>query len=349
MYQSFLRRLMPTRIKPRGKVLQELVDLYRRLDHRGKQALAAKYNVSPATLTNWVSQGLDPISVPTTELPSPDLEEHFVVLKQMDSLIDIHQRFPTEVTIPIQTDLPIAISFGADKHIGQHGVDYDAILRDARAIKNEPGLYHMEGGDGYHNVIQASKIGSSHNQAPICVQKGAYVLLMEMLDDSLLAIGTGNHNYWSALAEGEDWDAELARRLRATNPRLIYTKHGALINLLVGEMMYPIWRRHVSRFESSFNATHACKQEQRLNCPESRIVVMEHKHKSACETYRYNDKDCVAIRPGTYSIYDDWALQMGYSGGKPSNPTVILWPQQDKIVAFENLYDAIAHLRMVRN
>ena len=337
------------RIKPRGKALQELVDTYHRLDHKGKRALAAKHNVSLGTLCNWASQGLDPILFPTTKPERPNLEQHFHILKQMDSLVDIHQRFPTEVNIPIQSDLPIGISFGADKHIGMHGVDYDSMLKDAQAIKDEPGLYHMEGGDGYHNIIQPSKMGSSHNQAPICVQKGAYVLLLEMLDDSLLAIGTGNHNYWSALAEGEDWDAELARRLRATNPNLIYTKHGALINLLVGEMLYPIWRRHVSRYESSFNATHACKQEQRLNCPDARITVMEHKHRSACETYKYNDRDCVAIRPGSYAVYDDWAMQSGYSSATPSNPTVILWPHQDKIVAFENLYDAITHLRIVRN
>jgi hypothetical protein len=271
----------------------------------------------------------------------------------MDAITEIHQKIPTELSIRIDTDKPIALVNSADWQLGQFGVDYDSFYKDIEFLCTE-GVGKCKvsvGGDGYQNIIQPSKMGSSHNQIPICNQKGLYVLTNERLIDAgvLLAIGTGNHNYWTTLADGEDWDGELVRRFRVKQPNLIYTKHGAMIHLQVGEMVYPMWREHAGPYESSFNPTHGPRQSQRVHHPGARIIIREHKHVGEMLQYRYDGLECVAIRPGTYSVYDDFAQQWGFYGAHVCNPTVVLWPYEDRLVGFKDMRDAFIYLRGLEN
>lgn len=276
-------------------------------------------------------------------LKSESWEEHLRIIREMDTLIAYHMRTPSTLTIEIETNRPIGLVNTADWHLGQFGVDYLSFGNDMTFIEANPYLKCIIGGDGYQNIIQTSKMGSSHNQTPISVQKGLYVLTLKKLINNIIAIKTGNHNYWTTLAEGEDWDAELARRLK-----LIYLKHYALIHLKVGDMVYPILTMHQSRFNSSFNLTHTCLQNQRLYFPQARIVVIEHRHQAAIEQYRYDEKECIAIRPGTYAIYDDYAQQNGYFGSYVCNPTVVLYPNVDRIVGFKDMRDAAIYLDAVQ-
>lgn len=281
--------------------------------------------------------------------PHASFEETLALVKGMDSLVATHQRFPTELSISLPTAEPIGIVFTSDWQLGQFGVDYDSFQNDIKTVVNEPGLYCAVGGDGYQNIIQASKIGSAHNQIPICVQKALYVMALQEIIKKLLFIGTGNHNYWSALAEGEDWDAELARRLQKEMGHVVvYTKHFAKVIFRIGNIVYPIVRMHKSRFQSSFNLTHTCKQNQRMYFPDARIVVAEDKHVGDTEQYRYNDQECLAIRTGTYAVYDDYAQQNGFFGSHVCNPTVVLYPNEDRLVGFKDMREAIIYLRAVR-
>ena len=277
--------------------------------------------------------------------PDSSWEEHLECIKGMDKLVAYHQKIPTEINIHYKTELPIAIVQSADWQLGQFGVDYDAFQRDIETIVSEPGLYVDVGGDAWQNIIQASKIGSSHNQTPISVQQGLVVLTIQKLKrpHKLNTIRTGNHSHWSASLTGEDWLGEITKKLK-----LIYTKHGARVNLRVGDQEYPYMARHIGRFNSSFNPTHSNKQEQRLNYPWARFTVFEHQHIADMEQYRYNDKECVAIRTGTYAVYDDHAQQWGFYGAHVCNPSIVFFPDKDKLVGFKDMYDAITFLRAAR-
>jgi hypothetical protein len=275
--------------------------------------------------------------------PDASWEKHIEVIKAMNNLVAIHQQVPTEINIKIDTELPIAIVFSSDWQLGEFGVDYDSFKRDMLAIHNEPGVRVAIGGDAWQNIIQASKIGSSHNQTPVSVQLGLSYLTFKMLIEEIITIGTGNHSHWSATLTGEDWLGEAAKRLN-----LIYTKHGARINLTVGKQQYPYMQRHIGRYNSSFNLTHSNKQEQRVNYPWARFTVFEHLHMAAVEQYRYDSRECLAIRTGTYATYDDYAQQWGFYGSHVCNPTVVLFPDRDKLVGFKDMYDAFEYLRAVR-
>jgi len=312
--------------------------------HLEKLKLCEIYGVSYSTGKDYRSSCKSTELVPVAEVPQDSTwEEHINVLKQINKLIAFHQQVPTELSMKIDTSLPIAVTFVSDMHIGAFGVDYDSLERDCNTIEKEPGLYAVIGGDGYHNIIQPSKIGSSHNQAPIASQKGLYVLTLKKLLSKILFVGVGQHNYWTTLLEGEDWDGELMRRLH-----LVYTKHAALVNLKVGDFVYGILRMHKSRFRSAFNLTHTCKRNQQMYFPNARVVVIEDQHVGTIEQYRYNESECLAIRTGTYDVYDDYALSNGFFGAHVCNPTVVLFPDRDHLVGFKDMYDAITYLRAVR-
>jgi len=269
--------------------------------------------------------------------------EHIETIKAMDDIIAYHQRVPTEVSIVIPTDKPIGMIYTADWHLGQFGVDYDSFEYDMDTIEKTDGVYCEVGGDGYQNVIQPSKIGSSHNQTPIPVQKALYVLTLKKLKNKVKVVRTGNHNYWTTMAEGEDWDGELAKRLK-----LLYLKHFGKVYYKIGDMVYPELALHKSRFNSSFNITHSCKQNQRMYFPEARMVISEHTHIGGVEQYRYNENECLAIHPGTYAVYDDYAQQNGYFGSHVCNPMVILFPEQDKMISFKDMHEGIEYLKFLR-
>ena len=271
---------------------------------------------------------------------SASFGEHLETIKQMDRLIAFHHRTPSEITIKIDTKKPVIRATTADWHLGMFGVDYLSFESDVNFIKDEPLLKVNIGGDGYHNIVQPSKIGSGHNQSPISVQKGLYVLTLERLESSIDTIRTGNHNYWDTLLTGEDWDFEITRKIR-----LIYLKHYAVVYYKVGKMVYPWLMMHKSRYNSSFNLTHNCKQNQRMCFPKARVVVVEHQHMAAIEQYQYDGKECVAIRPGTYAVYDDYAQQNGYFGAHVSNPAVVMFPNEDKLVGFKDMRDAVTYVK----
>lgn len=312
--------------------------------HIEKLSLCRSYGISYQQGKDFRSECRKSELPPEYKQPKSDSwEDHLDAIRAMDKLIGYHQQTPTEITIDIPTDLPIGITKFADWHLGMFGVDYDSFEKDIEVVVKEPGLYCDIGGDGYQNIIQPSKLGSAHNQIPIAVQRGLFVLTLKRLKEKIKTIRTGNHNYWTTLAEGEDWDGELAKRMK-----LVYMKHFAKIYWKIGNMVYPELALHKGRFNSAFNLTHSCKQYQRLYFPEARIIVIEHQHIAGVEQYRYNDNECVAIRTGTYAVYDDYAQQNGFFGQHVSNPLVVMFPDHDHIVGFKDMYDGIIYLRAVR-
>lgn len=288
---------------------------------------------------------MPPVTIDYEIPPDATWAEHLRVMRAMNSLVAYHQKIPTEISIHYDTKLPMCLVQSADWQLGQFGVDYEAFETDIKAIIKEPGVTLDVGGDAWQNIIQASKIGSSHNQTPIPVQLGLTALTLKKLDDakSLNSVRTGNHSHWSTMLTGEDWLGEKCKQLH-----LVYTKHGARINLKIGQQEYPYMARHIGRYNSSFNLTHSNKQEQRLNYPWARFTVFEHQHVADMEQYRYDSKECVAIRTGTYAIYDDHAQQWGFYGAHVCNPAIVLFPDKDKIVGFKDMYDAFVYLRQVR-
>lgn len=330
---------MVAKHKPEGQALTRFVDEWNKADHQGKLAMRQKYGVTYATMANWVNQYVAPL--PKVIGPTyGTLDEHFEAFIEIDRLNDFHQRTPSELALSIVTDLPIALCDSADWHIGMSGTDYKELQKDINLMAAyEDRLHILLGGDNLHNIIQQSKMGSSHNQLPISLQKAMYFMILERLEKQILAMGVGNHDYWSALQDGEDWNREVASRLK-----LIYLKHRAVIHLTVGQMRYDILWMHKGRFNSTDNITSSAKQYQRKFYPEARVVITEHTHRASCENYDYDRKRCVAMVPGSYATRDDRAESEGYPPTEPHSPAVVLFPHEDKIIGFLDFQEALGYL-----
>ena len=331
------------KIRPEGEELLSLAEEWSKLNHEDKRALAQRVGVSYGTMANWVTQ----IDLPPVYQPPFDMtwQERLQVLKDINRATDTHHNIPRELSIEIKTELPIGICFSSDWQLGEPGVDYDSFENDINSLLATDGMSTAIGGDGYSNIIQPAKMGSSHNQAPIVAQKAFYYQTVERfaLVNKLLFVGTGNHNWFSYQMNGEDWDLEMSKRLK-----VVYTKHGALIYLKVGEMVYPIFRQHKGKYNSSTNLTNTCRQYQRIHFPDARIIVIEHDHVADVEQYTYNEKECAAIRTGTYAVRSDFALSNGFYGARVENPVVVLYPHEDRIVPFKRMQDGIEFLNYIR-
>ena len=333
---------MPTKGTPKA---QEFLRIWDNSNHQGKIDLCNVIDVSYSRAKHVVSNYRDPVPPPgeVQILDDVSWSDQIDIFKQMDRLVSLHHVVPTEVTKRYDTDKPIAIVSSADWQLGQPGCDYESFKEDMEFIRDEQGMFIDIGGDAVENIIQASKVGSSHNQIPVATQIGLYTLTLKMLTNKINTVKTGNHQYWTASLTGEDWLREKTRELG-----FVYIKHGARINLYVGDQYYPYASRHIGRFNSSFNPTHSNKQHQRMDFPWARATILEHQHVAAIEQYRYNDRECIAIRTGTYAIYDDRAQQYGFFGAHVCNPTIVFHPHEDKMVGFKDMRDAAVFLRVVR-
>lgn len=305
------------------------------------------YGAAPRTLRDWANSfGAKKIKgksclIVTEEINKDASYEELVEFYKLNNkLFGVKEH--KEEFVEITTDFPVALVFTADWHLGSPGVDIDSFDKDMKTILYTDDIYCYIGGDAVENLIEPSKIGSSHNQMPIVSQKALLTRTLEMLLPKIIALGTGNHSYWSALATGDDDLAKLAKQLK-----ILYTGHGGLLNLKIGDIIYKVFRVHKSRFSSTLNPTHGVKQLWRTGEYDFDIGVCEHQHLVACEVFYGHGEEKLALRTGSYKIYDDYAMRNGFFGVRPENPTVVLYPSKKKMVGFLHMEEAIEFLGKV--
>jgi len=313
--------------------------------------LAERYRVSPETIKFWASQKGFSRSKPAPEVVScqPEQDGSYEQLLELvwssSRLIRGETWTPPEVDFNLETELPIALVFTADWHLGSPGVDYEAFDETRRLIIETEGVYAYVGGDGTERFVKtiAGPQAAGIDQQPITIQRLFFIRAIESMMDKIVAFGTGNHEEWSRIATGFDELANIARRLN-----FVYTGPGGLLNLTVGKQTYRIFRTHRFRFTSSFNLTHAAKQCWRLGVYDADIVVVEHRHEAAIESFMGHGLERIAVRTGTFLVYDDYARRFGFYGAEVANPTIILFPFERKMISFKRLQDAVIMLRALR-
>jgi hypothetical protein len=210
-------------------------------------------------------------------------------------------------------------------------------------IAKTEGAFVYIGGDGCDNFIQPSKISFEMlNQQGIIRQQGLFIRTLEKLQNKVVAMGTGNHS-WEQQLTGIDRVSEVAKRLK-----IVYTDVGGLLKLKVGKVEYNIFRTHKYKSTSTVNLVHACKQCWRMGEYDADIIVIEHRHAAAFEPFYGHKELKIGIRTGTYKIYDNYARANGFYGLKVENPTVILYPNEKKMIPFLDMFDAFEYLKGIR-
>jgi hypothetical protein len=253
--------------------------------------------------------------------------------------------------ITIDTDAPIGIVFTSDWHVGGSGTEHLQIKTDNELIAAHPLLYAYVGGDWANNFIipalahaGANDIFSAGDQQYEIV---TYLLRILAENNTILAIGDGNHDGWT-------------RRLANLDPRMhvlrdlahLYTAQGSLLELTVGKQTYRIFRRHRHRWSSVFNPGHAVVSEYQRNPYDFDIGVIEHQHEPHFSGFHGKERADgtswrLAIRPGTYKTSDAYANEFGYYNGSSDLVSVILHPHRFWMQPVRGLENAIEYLDSV--
>ena len=232
---------------------------------------------------------------------------------------------------------PIAISVISDQHIAPGSTcDFERLREDAELIRDTPGFYAVFGGDGVDNHIK-HRSALIHAQSSPDQQWKLFDHYLQLFGDKILTIISGNHDAWTAQIGGVDFLGEIAKQ-----NKICYAPAEARLNISVAGQEYKMMVRHQSgRFNSSLNQTHAVKRHYEYGTDLFDIGVICHHHEAACEAFIRHGLKRYAARPGSYQILSPYAHQYGYSRAIPTCPTFILFPEERRMIGFDDVKDAV--------
>lgn len=250
------------------------------------------------------------------------------------------------VKVDIDTDVPIGLVITSDWHVGGPGTEHLLIESDNRKIADHPLLYAYVGGDWANNfVIPALEhAGREDTFAPGMQQYEIVKYLLSILEDSIIAIGDGNHTDWTKRMSGID-----PEMIALGDLAYLHTANGSVLDLCVGKQSYKIFRRHRNRWSSMFNPAHAVVTEYYRGPHEFDIGIIEHQHQPHYAMFdgKYREDGStnrIAVRPGTYKTIDKHAMVNGYEYGSSELVVVILHPDRLHMQPVYGLDNAIEYL-----
>mgnify|MGYP003676070205 FL=1 len=232
---------------------------------------------------------------------------------------------------------PIAISVISDQHIAPGSTcNFERLREDAELIRDTPGFYAVFGGDGVDNHIK-HRSALIHAQSSPDQQWKLFDHYLQLFGDKILTIISGNHDAWTAQIGGVDYLGKIAEQ-----NKICYAPAEARLNISVAGQEYKMMVRHqTGRFNSSLNQTHAVKRHYEYGTDLFDIGVICHHHEAACEAFIRHGLKRYAARPGSYQILSPYAHQYGYSRAIPTCPTFILFPEERRMIGFDDVKDAV--------
>ena len=272
-----------------------------------------------------------------------DLERFYQAIKNAQTALDRLQTRQTEVTVRIDEDRPFAVAWWGDWHIGAAGVDYETFDRHRAIIAEEDGLYWIGAGDYKENALTDGHKGSGYQQLfQPGMQDELLLHWMDELGPSCLALVEGNHDAWDQREVDKSLVEAMAARAGAA-----YLWYGGVIWIEVGSQRYRWVARHKYKYESSLNTTNA-QRNLNIQAGGADVVSLAHKHFVDFHAKQTGGRKTIYIRCGTYKVLDDYGQAIGDFKGEIGVPMVVFWPDQHKVLGFDQLEDGLAHLRMLR-
>lgn len=243
-----------------------------------------------------------------------------------------------KATLP--SDRPAAICFVSDQHIScGNVVDMKRMRDDALFIATTPNVYVVLGGDGVDNHIKhKSAIIAARSQPDD--QWRLYNYYLEILAEKIAVVISGNHDAWTNQIASVDMVKWLAER-----NRIRYSPHSAYVEFALGQLVYRVCIAHQYQFNSRMNLTHTVKQMLNFGEHDFDIGCVCHHHEPAMESFRRRGLWRLAFRPGAYQITSDYSAQYGFPVAQPTCPTAVVFPNQRKMVGFDDVRDAVSFMR----
>jgi len=255
---------------------------------------------------------------------------------------------------------PIGIAHIGDQHVGSH-CWVDRMIEDAEIIRDTPGMYCILGGDGVDNYIKHQSAIINNTSRPINEWK-AFRAYLKILHKKCLMMISGNHDAWI-----EDYTSINMVREIASFMKIQYSpnwrgllrlnfKHNVKVDEdgNITEYLYEPYKiltAHKARGGTALNPGGACVKLVRGNNvdPDIDVAAVGHNHVGYVGSFEYGGRKRYAVRWSSYKINDGWALRHGFQEWNHATcPVIIYYPDQKKMVGFDNVKDAAIHLEAIR-
>jgi len=204
---------------------------------------------------------------------------------------------------------PFALAMLGDTHIGDVGVDYASLKRDAETVRDTPGMYALFGGDGTNNWVVGKLQALQRNE--IMAHSSSWALFLDWLDtlgDKLAAVVVGNHDLWTAKVSGFE---PIAKHLRGA--AVLYDPHELVFTLACGDLEQRWLVRHKFRYGSVFNATHGQEVAWDRGDTDFDVAVGFHRHNGTLvRPFVRHGRKRHAVQMGTYKVADVYADENGF-------------------------------------
>ncbi|MDD4690127.1 MAG: metallophosphoesterase [Eubacteriales bacterium] len=238
---------------------------------------------------------------------------------------------------------PIAIAFIGDTHIGNEGVDYKKMRKDAEIIRDTKGFFTLMCGDylDNHILIQEAIINSTTSPKQ---QWKLYKHYHSIIGEKIIAAISGNHDYWSKKVTGLDL---LENFYHGVN--ILYNTNSFVVNLTFPNGYSKVIKiRHKFRYNSADNPTHTVKKLLKEGMDDFDIGVIAHHHQGDIEQFFWKGKDRAAVRIGSYLTNDTFAQRVGYENGTDNMPCIMIDPVKQQIHTAWDIDRAAEQLKAIR-
>lgn len=212
--------------------------------------------------------------------------------------------------IKVKGFAPFAIVMLSDVH-GGGKTDYTKLREDIDIIRNEERMYAILAGDETDNFIMG-KLMSIQKEQPTTFDMEFRFLkwYLESLQDSLIAVCSGNHNNWSRKLSGIDTMRELLQGV----PSLYDTDQVVFDLEYFGGMAHKYMVRHKYRHSSIFNPTHGQEVFWERGGVDFDVSIGGHTHVATlCRPFVKHDKKRFAVLLGTYKVRDGYQREIGFA------------------------------------
>lgn len=232
----------------------------------------------------------------------------------------------------------------ADIHIGGESTLMRLLKHHLNEMVKRKNLVLLLCGDYTDNFItfaQNDQLIKPEDQLPL------FELVIDAIKDRTIACVRGNHDERNKKVVDIDMVAETCKKAN-----IPYLGAEGWVKLTVGNIEYTIFVAHQGRYNSAMNPTHAVKQAFN-NKGEFDVGVISHNHNGDIEQDTKWGKQRICIRPGTYKVFDRYAINKGYNGVNTEDeyqvcvPCVLFFGKEKKMIPFYKLEDGLLMLDLL--
>ena len=241
---------------------------------------------------------------------------------------------------------PFALALLGDTHVGDSGVDYRALRRDAEIIRDTPGMSAIFGGDSTNNWIIGKLQALQRNE--LLSHDTAWSLFLDwfdMIGSKWVAVIAGNHNAWTSKVAGFD---PLARHLQ--NALCLYDPDEIVFALECGDFRQRWKVRHKWRGSSIFNPTHGQEVGWERGDDDYDVAVGFHTHNGTLfREFMKHGRRRYAVQMGAYKLRDRYGVEIGFASTPGVGCGAVVGAPDGRFSWHRDLGEAASYLEFLRS